>query len=128
LNCAGSKPYIVRRTWKFVFVLSPAILIVVMAVVLRNISSSSVHVPSALLFTWVGFLWLCLRKCRCSRIFFAWSTLVSAFLMMSVPFASAPIGLHLGRCDPFPAHLIMFPTVTFLILVSFISVLVLMVR
>ena len=49
---------------------------------------------------------------------------MAAFLMVSVPFVSSPIGLELGRDDPFPAHLIMFPAVAFLILVSFISVLV----
>ncbi|OGL46098.1 MAG: hypothetical protein A2161_09555 [Candidatus Schekmanbacteria bacterium RBG_13_48_7] len=99
-------------------------LIVVMAIFQRNIGSLSVLEPSGILFAWMSFLLLNLRKYRCTGSFFAWSSLVSAFLMVSVPFASALIGLKLGRCDPFPAHLIMFPTVALLILVSFVSALV----
>ncbi|HUT76779.1 MAG TPA: hypothetical protein VM285_03780 [Polyangia bacterium] len=94
-----------------------------MALLLRSLESLSVVTPAVLLFVWVVILLFRLKKSRCAAPFFAWASLGSVFLMLGVPFASAPLGLHLGRGDPFPAHLIMFPTVAVLVLVSLVAAL-----
>jgi len=77
---------------------------------------------AALLFLWVGALSLFLRRTPFPRRLFASSAFGSVLVLVATPLAATALGLvPMGRCDPFPAHLVMVPAV--LLLVSIGSVL-----
>ncbi len=101
------------------FIVSPSALLLAMALVQRGIGYPSAGLAAVLLFAWVGVGCFVLRRLRFSPTFFGWSSVASALLLVLTPFASAALRIiHLGREEPFPAHLIMFPTVVLFILIS----------